>query len=163
MATFILEEAERVLANVLQTNNAKIKRVAYFAIAEYYTRYMFSRAKISEGKVENIANLKLHTEHLLNYLVEIAIFNKNDLHAIIRNILNSKLKTLEDPVSKNTDVSLTLGWKCLNDVLGVSDTYSAEDIFAINQNFPTYCAAYEAFGDLVNRKILANRVPCFAE
>lgn len=163
MATFILEEAERTLANILQTNNPKLQRVAFFAIAEYYTRLLFSKAVIKEGQVENLTTLKLHTEQFLNYLVEVAIFNKSELQSIIRSLLNSKLEKLSDPVTKNLDVSQTLGWKCLNDVLGISDTYSSNDIFAINQNFPTYCAAYEAFGHLVQSQVLGKRVECFAE
>ena len=103
MATFILEEAERTLANILQTNNPKLQRVAFFAIAEYYTRLLFSKAIIKEGKVENLTTLKLHTEHFLNYLVEVAIFNKSELQSIIRSLLNSKLEKLSDPVTKNLE------------------------------------------------------------
>ena len=92
-------------------------------IQDYYSL----KAIIKEGKVENLTTLKLHTEHFLNYLVEVAIFNKSELQSIIRSLLNSKLEKLSDPVTKNLDVSQTLGWKCLNDVLGISDTYSSND------------------------------------
>lgn len=163
MATFILQDSERVLSNILQTTNDKLRRVAYFAIAEYYTRYIFSQAKIVEGKVEDIMFFKLKTERILNYLVEIAIFNKEDLNSIIRSLLNSKLERLSNPINKSLDMSETLGWKCLNDVLGVSSIYSIDDIFSINQNFPTYCAAYEAFGRLMSSGLMDERIGCPSE
>lgn len=122
------------LVTILQNPRKEHREVVYFGVGEAIVAKILSCTTIENGIVTDKVKMERRLTNVLDYLGEVAIIERSELESITRRILKYNLN--------KTSFVQRLGswgaWTCLNDVLGISECYSAPEIFAINRYFSVY-------------------------
>lgn len=116
--------------DLLETNNVEERTVRYYAIAEVIINGLLKVYK----KEENTARLNLINNKIVDGIGELTIIDRS-LFASILNKIFQYHYNLGLPVELGKNI---MSYNSILDVLGVSQYFSADDMFLLNKHFGCY-------------------------
>lgn len=132
--------------DVLQDLNKDFREVAYYGVAEAIVSKLLATNEIKAGNVVDKFKLEKELANILDWLGRKAIINQSTLEAITRRILKYNI----NKTSFDKRLEEAGSWKCLNDILGITQCYSTGEIYNINRYFERYKLALIAGLKLLN-------------